>query len=163
MESNYLLRLKELYNRIPNEFEREIFYCICKSYQNSLPIHENQNYFPIKNCTKEEIIRHLISKGLMKMTIDKTTKEEKLPDDRAVRGAVRRLMKNGLPILSSSTTAGYYICDNTNEIEKPYNENKKRALKLLAMKKSFDKMAGFVSGQLEITEIDLTSTENDDD
>ena len=98
----------------------------------------------------------------MKITIDKTTKEEKLPDDRAVRGAVRRLMKNGLPILSSSTIAGYYICDNTNEIEKPYNENKKRALKLLAMQKSFDKMAGFVSGQFQITEIDLTSTENDD-
>ena len=152
----YLFRLQDLYNRVPNKFEKEIFWYICKKYQDFI-----KKRITTKNCTKEEIIKHLIDKGLMSMSIDKTTKEEKLPDDRTVRSAVRKLMKNGLPILSSSTVAGYYICDNTREIIQPYNENKKRALKLLTMQKSFDKMSEFVSGQLEITEIDLSSVEND--
>jgi len=142
---------------VPNKFEKEIFWYICKKYQDFI-----KKRITTKNCTKEEIIKHLIDKGLMSMSIDKTTKEEKLPDDRTVRSAVRKLMKNGLPILSTSTIAGYYICDNTTEIEQPYNENKKRALKLLAMQKSFDKMSGFVSGQISIDEINLDTEDEED-
>lgn len=151
-KNEYLLKLKKIYTQIPYEFEKEIFYYICKTYQQSLIQKDATKY-----ATKEEIIKHLISKGLMSMNTDKKTGEPKLPDDRIVRSAVRNLMKNGIPILSSSSIAGYYICDDINEIEQPFNENHKRALRLLAMEKSFKKIAGFVGGQLEIDNIDLTT------
>jgi len=148
MKMNYLIRLKNLYEKIPTEFEKNIFYFLCLNYQKFINGEKSTKY-----CLKNDIIEFLINKGLMKMSIDKDNNKEKLPDDRAVRSAIHRLMKNGFPILSSSTITGYYICDTQNEIIKSYNENHKRALKLLAMQKSFDKIAGFVSGQLEITEI----------
>ena len=144
MNLNYLQRLKILYEKIPNEFSRAIFYFICKKYQEHL-----KNPSVSKNATKKEILLDLIDKKILSMSYDKETKKEKLPDDRAVRSAVRKLMKSGFPILSSSTSAGYYICDNTNEISQPFNENHKRALKLLAMEKSYQKMSGLVSGQMK--------------
>lgn len=155
--NEYLIKLKNIYNRIPSEFEREIFYILCKKYQSFLQGKVNTKY-----VTKEEIIIQLIDKGYLNMTIDKKTNEKKLPDDRGIRNAVRKLMKNGLPILSSSTSAGYYICDSIKEIEQPKNENKKRALAILARQKGFEMMTSFINGQIDITEIDLKDEEYDD-
>jgi hypothetical protein len=158
MNLTYLQRLKMLYEKIPDEFSRAIFYFICKKYQEHL-----KNTSVSKNATKKEILLDLIDKNLLTMTIDKETKEEKLPDDRTVRSAVRKLMKSGFPILASSKSAGYYICDNINEISQPLNENHKRALKLLAMEKSYQKMSGLVSGQISIDEINFDNNDDNND
>lgn len=154
-KQEYLIKLKKIYNRIPNEFEREIFYVLCKKYQSFLQGKQNTKY-----VTKDEIILHLIKNGFMKMGVDKTTGIEKLPDDRAIRNSVRKLMKNGLPILSSSTSAGYYICDSIKEIKQPMEENKKRALSILSRQKGFEIMQNFINGQIDITEIDLSLDDN---
>ena len=154
--TEYLHKLKELYNRLPESFEREIFYIVCKRYQDHI-----KGITATKNISKKEIIRKLIDKGLMQMSIDKKTGEEKLPDDRGVRNAVRKLMKNGLPILSSSTMTGYYICDNTQEIKQPYEENKSRALSILAVQKGYDKMISFINGQISVEDIKLEDTTTD--
>lgn len=155
----YLTKLKRLCDIIPSDFEKEIFYLLCLRYQQSLVNpYENNKY-----VSKEDILDHLISKGLLKMGIDKKTNEPKYPDDRGVRLAVRRLMKNGLPILSSSKTCGYYICDDAKEIEQPFNENKKRALSILARQKGFGIMQNFVNGQIDITEIDLSEDEYEEE
>lgn len=156
-KKEYLFKLLAIYNNIPNGIEKEIFYFLCKQYQQFLLGKRDTKY-----VTKEEIILEMIDKGLMKMSFDKKNNKEKLPDDRGIRMAVRRLMKNGLPILSSSTSAGYYICDRAEEIEQPYNENKKRALSILARQKGFEIMQNFINGQIEITEIDLSSEEYED-
>lgn len=152
----YLQKLKKLYNTIPKELEREIFYILCKQYQSSI-----NNTNTTKFVSKEEILQGLIDKGLLQAKIDNITHEAKLPDDRSIRLAVQKLIRNGLPILSSSKTKGYFICDNISEIEQPYLENHKRALSLLAKEKGFKQMQGFVLGQLDITEIDLESEEFD--
>lgn len=147
----YLGKLKQLHDRIPNGFEQKIFFILCKRYQDY-----TKGLMQTKSITKEEIIKYLIDKDIMKMSIDKKTGDEKLPDDRPIRHSVRKLMKNGLPILSSSSNAGYYICDNVKEIEQPYNENKKRALSILARQKGFEIMTQYINGQIDITDIDLT-------
>lgn len=154
-KQEYLIKLKKIYNRIPNEFERTIFYVLCKKYQSFLQGKENTKY-----ATKEEIARQLVAQGLMRMGVDKTMGNEKLPDDRTIRNSVRKLMKNGLPILSSSTSAGYYICDDLEEIKQPMEENKKRALSILSRQKGFEIMQNFINGQIDITEIDLSPDEN---
>lgn len=156
--NEYLIKLKKIYNRIPCEFEREIFYLLCKKYQSFLQGKVNTKY-----VTKEEIIIQLIDKGYLNMALDKKTKEKKLPDDRGIRNSVRKLMKNGLPILSSSTSAGYYICDNIKEIEQPMRENKKRALAILSRQKGFEIMKNFINGQIDITEINLNLEEDIDE
>lgn len=155
-KNEYLLKLKKLHDSIPSEYERAIFFILCKKYQDYL-----KGITDTKYTTKEEILQKLISKGLATMRVDKKTGEQKLPDDRSVRSAVRKLMKNGLPILSSSTCAGYYICDTQAEIEQPYNENKKRALSILARQKGFEMMSKFINGQMEITEINLNIDDED--
>ena len=154
--AEYLHKLKQIYNRLPESFEREIFYIVCKRYQDHI-----KGITATKNISKEEIIRKLIDKGLMQMSIDKKTGEEKLPDDRGVRNAVRKLMKNGLPILSSSTMTGYYIFDNLQEIKQPYEENKSRALSILAVQKGYDKMISFINGQISVEDIKLEDTTTD--
>lgn len=148
--NEYLMKLKKIHNSIPNKFEQEIFFVLCKKFQDYL-MHKTDT----KCVTKEYITRHLISCGLMQWGCDKTTKEQKLPDDRPIRRAVRILMRNGLPILSSSTSAGYYICDNLQEIQQPMQENKKRALAILSRQKGFEIMQNFINGQIDITEINL--------
>lgn len=152
----YLHKLKSICDIIPADLEREIFYLLCKQYQQSLVESGNVS----KYVSKQEIVDHLVDVGLLKMTKDKKTGEDKRPDDRGVRSAVRRLMKNGLPILSSSKICGYYICDELQEIEQPYNENKKRALSILSRQKGFEIMQNFINGQIDITEVKL---EDEDD
>ena len=158
MKKEYLQRLKTLCDQIENKFAREIFYFICKKYQQSL-VDPTVN----KNCTKEEIILHLINMGLMNMSIDKNTKEEKLPDDRQVRKICRQLIKIGIPILSSSMEAGYFICDDTSEIVRPFKENHSRALNILAVEKGYKKMSGFVSGQINMLDTTFQEENLDDD
>nr|DAT76274.1 MAG TPA: Protein of unknown function (DUF1700) [Caudoviricetes sp.] len=153
--NEYLTKLKKIYNSIPQKFEQEIFYILCKQFQNYITGQVRTKY-----VTKESIIRHLITKGLMQWSYDKETHEQKLPDDRPIRRSVRILMRNGLPILSSSTSAGYYICDNLKEIEQPMNENKKRALAILSRQKGFEIMQNFINGQIDITEINLNLEED---
>lgn len=153
--NEYLTKLKKIYNSIPQKFEQEIFYIICKQFQDYLMKKTETKY-----VTKESITRHLIEKGLMQWSYDKQTHEQKLPDDRPIRRAVRILMRNGLPILSSSTSAGYYICDSIKEIDQPMNENKKRALAILSRQKGFEIMQNFINGQIDITEIDLNIEED---
>ena len=153
--SEYLTKLKKIYNSIPQKFEQEIFYILCKQFQNYITGQSDTKY-----VTKESITRYLIDKGLMQWSYDKQNHEPKLPDDRPIRRAVRILMRNGLPILSSSTSAGYYICDNLKEIEQPMNENKKRALAILSRQKGFEIMQNFINGQIDITEISLNLEED---
>lgn len=156
--NNYLIKLKNIHNNIPERFEQEIFWVLCKQFQNYITGKADTKY-----VTKETITRHLIDVGLMSWSYDKKTHEQKLPDDRPIRRSVRLLMRNGLPILSSSTSAGYYICDNLKEIEQPMKENKKRALAILSRQKGFETMQNFINGQIDITEINLNLEDDNDD
>ena len=43
-------------------------------------------------------------------------------DDRAVRGAIQRLVEKGEPIFSSSSHKGYWYSDDIDELERFINE-----------------------------------------
>ena len=132
----------------------QYFIYYAKKYQDF-----KKGLIPSKFVTKEAIIVDMINRKQMKMSFDKKTGTEKIPDDRPVRDAVSKLIKNGLPVLSSSSSTGYYICDSVEEIRQPKEENKKRALSILAKQRGFDIMENYVNGQIDITEINLEEEE----
>lgn len=47
-------------------------------------------------------------------------------DDRAVRGAIQRLVEKGEPIFSSSSHKGYWYSDDIDELERFINEREHR-------------------------------------
>ncbi len=67
-------------------------------------------------------------------------------DDRTIRNEIKRLVKRGVPILSSSHTRGYWLSDNLDEIESYIKETDNRRKSLyfttLALRKEFYRRKG---------------------
>ena len=67
-------------------------------------------------------------------------------DDRTVRNEIKRLVKTGVPILSSSHSRGYWLSDDIDEWEKYINETDHRRESLyfttLELRKEFYRRKG---------------------
>ena len=135
----YVDKLKPLYARLSDKKEQEIFRYLTAAY-----VWYHQGYRASKKVAKPELIKHLVSRGLMQMKVEKFTGKEILPDDRGVRETVRELLKRGYPILADSSESGYYIADSLEEIERPKAENEKRAKMILAVGQGYTKVANLI-------------------
>ena len=136
----YLNRLFTLKNNISNEYDQKVFDIILFMYRRFLEGNRQSKY-----VTKEVVLKNLCRLGLEKERLDGS-----LPDDRKVRDACRRLLKLGYPIMTSCSTKGYYIAETVEEIQKPMNENHKRAIETLAVEKGYKRSIQFLLGQREI-------------
>lgn len=136
----YLKRLECLKNQIASEYDKRVFDIILFMYRRFL-----EGKRPGKYVTKEVVLKNLCKYGL-----EKERDDGSLPDDRKVRDACRRLLKLGYPIMTSCSTKGYYIAETIEEIQKPMNENHKRALETLAVEKGYKRSIQFLLGQGEI-------------
>lgn len=56
-------------------------------------------------------------------------------DDRAVRKNIESMRRKGIPICSSSESAGYFLARSRADVERTANEYKKRAIKELEIAK----------------------------
>ena len=136
----YLNRLFTLKNNISNEYDQKVFDIILFMYRRFLEGNRQNKY-----VAKEVVLKNLCKLGLEKERLDGS-----LPDDRKVRDACRRLLKLGYPIMTSCSTKGYYIAETVEEIQKPMNENHKRAIETLAVEKGYKRSIQFLLGQREI-------------
>lgn len=143
MNDNDMKYLKELYwlmHKIKDDYQREVFNCVCIGFQ-AFKMGRLQSKF----VTKETILKHLIGKGFVQRKPDGT-----LPDDRKVRKAATELLIAGYPILATSNNKGYFVPETPAEIDKPQEQNHHRAVATLAREKGYEKMRGFVMGQMRI-------------
>lgn len=136
MNRDYLYKLKSLCESITEPFDKEIFACACRVYQ---------DYFngarADKQVSKDAILESLCNKGLA------TRKKSQLPNDRKLRERARELLKRGFPLMATSRERGYYIADSCGEIDQPQIENHKRAVSILAIDKGYNKARMFIRGQ----------------
>ena len=139
----YCRKLKTMCDTIEDDFKREIFFLVCKRFTGF-----KCGAFETKNITKEEIMRSLIGKGYMNYKKDeKTGLFDKLPDDRSVRKAIRELLSDGYPIITTSHDKGCFIAEDVSELERPQEENHARAVAILAVDKGYNMVRTLLSGQ----------------
>lgn len=136
-DMNYLKELAWKVHGIKDDFQRAVYYRICIGFQLY-----KQGKSQTKNVTKEQILGYLCKKGLAVRRAD-----GKLPDDRKVREAARELLKQGLPVIATARSKGYYIAETLAEIDKPQRENKARALAILDVDKGYEKVRALLMGQ----------------
>ena len=136
-EMNFLNELRWKMDGIKDDLQRAIFLYICFQFQEY-----KQGRRATKNVTKEQLLKFLIKKGLLRERADGS-----LPDDRKVREAARELLKRGLPIMTTARKKGYFVAENVDEIDRPQRENKSRATALLAIDKGYDSARAFLMGQ----------------
>lgn len=136
----YLCRLAALKDATVDKFDKTVFDLLCRAYQAFL-LGKRADKF----VSKEELLKTLSNLGLLT-----SRTPEKLPDDRKLRNTCRSLLKRGYPIMATSTSAGYFIADSVEEMQKPMNENHKRALEILAAERGYKRSMQFMLGQLQI-------------
>ena len=140
---NYLKQLLKMCKDIKDPFDYAIFYEVCKKYQQF-----KQGKTENKYITKKELIETMLKNGSMALKTDGT-----LPDDRMLRKRIRGLLKSGYPILASSKNAGYYVCDNLEEVDMPQTQNYDRAISILAVNKGYNKVRTMLGGQIKFENI----------
>lgn len=136
-EMNLLKELRWKMDGIKDDFERAVYYYICVGFQEF-----KYGKRETKQVTKEQILRYLVRKGLVRERADGS-----LPDDRKVREAARELLKQGLPIMATAKSKGYFIAETLAEIDRPQRENKARATAILAVDKGYEKVRALLLGQ----------------
>lgn len=139
----YCQTLRAMCDNIKDELKYEIFLFVCKKF-----VDFKLGKTPNKNVSKPEIISHLINKGYMKYSINiETGVRDKLPDDRGVRKAIRELLTEGYPIITTSNDKGCFIVEDPIELDKPQEENHNRAVSILAVDKGYNMVRQLLSGQ----------------
>ena len=147
MENNttirYCQKLRSMCDLIEDDIKREIFRATCKKFTDfKCGIAET------KNISKEELMRILISKGYMSYKINEETGlHDRLPDDRGVRKAIRELLTEGYPIITTSHDKGCFIVEDASELDRPQEENHSRAVAILAVDKGYNMVRTLLSGQ----------------
>lgn len=143
-DKNYLLRLRALCDTITEPLKYEVFYTACKRF-----MLYKQGKLCTKHVTKEEVIKHLIGRGLLQYRYNAVSgKYDKLPDDRCVRMATRELLKSGFPILTTSQDRGFFIAESAEEVDRPQKENHSRAVAILAVDKGYKQVREFINGSI---------------
>lgn len=136
----YLCRLAALKDSTPDRFDKTVFDLVCRAYQAFLLGKREDKY-----VSKEELLTSLVRLGLLTPRTPGV-----LPDDRKLRNTCRSLLKRGYPIMATSTSAGYFIAESIEEVQKPMNENHKRAIEILAAERGYKRSMQFMLGQLQI-------------
>lgn len=136
-EMDLLKELRWKMDDIEDDFERAVYYFICVGFQEY-----KYGRRKTKQVTKEQILEYLCRNGLASRRADGS-----LPDDRKVREAARELLKQGLPIMATAKSKGYFIAETLAEIDRPQRENKARATAILAVDKGYEKVRALLSGQ----------------
>lgn len=113
-EMDLLKELRWKMDGIKDDFERAVYYYICVGFQEF-----KYGKRETKQVTKEQILRYLVRKGLVRERADGS-----LPDDRKVREAARELLKRGLPIAASAHRKGYFVAETPAELDATRRENK---------------------------------------
>lgn len=132
--------LAYLQREIKDDFQREVFARVFMGFYTFKKGNRKDKF-----VTKEQILRHLIEKGLMFPKSDGA-----LPDDRRVREAARELLKMGYPVVATSNNKGYYIAERESEIDRPQRQNHERAVAILAVDKGYNKVRALLSGQTRL-------------
>lgn len=136
-ENNFCKELAWYRDTMQDGFKRQVFRRIFMGFYQY-----KTGQRATKCVTKAEILEHLAREGLVKLR-----KDGSLPDDRKVREAARELLKQGLPVLSTSNNKGYFIAEYPYEIDKPQRENQERATAIYAVNKGYDKARAMLMGQ----------------
>lgn len=136
-DMNFLKELAWKVDGIKDDFQRAVYYRICIGLQ-WWKLGKSKSKF----VTKEQILEYLCRKGLASRRADGS-----LPDDRKVREAARELLKQGLPIMATAKSKGYFIAETLAEIDRPQRENKARATAILAVDKGYEKVRALLMGQ----------------
>lgn len=139
-DMKYLKELYWLMHKIKDDYQREVFNCVCMGFQ-AFKMGRLQSKF----VTKETILKHLIGKGFVQRKPDGT-----LPDDRKVRETARELLKQGYPIMATAKEKGFFIAETIAEIDEPQKQNYDRAVAILAVDKGYNKVRELLSGQMRI-------------
>lgn len=141
-EKNYLYRLRALCDTIEDDFDRTVFYAVCKRF-----MEHKQGKTASKNITKAELLELLVEKGYLQNRYnDYTGAYDKAPDDRSLRKTIRELLKKGFPIITTSHEGGCYIAETEEEIDAPQKENHSRAVAILAVDKGYRLVRAFIAG-----------------
>lgn len=139
----YCQTLRTMCDNIKDEIKYEIFLYVCRKF-----VDYKLGKTPSKNVSKPEIISHLINKGYMRYSVNtETGVRDKLPDDRSVRKAIRELLTEGYPIITTSNDKGCFIVEDPLELDKPQEENHNRAVSILAVDKGYNMVRQLLSGQ----------------
>ena len=136
-EMDLLRELRWKMDGIKDDFERAVYYYICVGFQEF-----KYGKRETKQVTKEQILRYLVRKGLVRERADGS-----LPDDRKVREAARELLKRGLPIVASAHRKGYFVAETPAELDATRRENKSRVKALLDVDKGCDAACALLMGQ----------------
>lgn len=132
----YLVQLKLKYDRLTDEYERAVFYTVCKAYQDVVRKLRKSKY-----VTKEEMLRYLSRKGLI------TEKEAQATDPRRLRDVCRDLLKRGYPIIATSKTHGYFVPESEDEIDLAKGENRSRGKSVFDADKGYERIRQLLLGQ----------------
>lgn len=136
-EMDLLKELRWKMDGIKDDFERAVYYYICVGFQEFK--YGNRE---TKQVTKEQLLRYLVSKGLMRERADGS-----LPDDRKVREAARNLLKGGAPIVASAHRKGYFVAETPAEMDATRRENKSRVKALLDVDRGCEAACALLMGQ----------------
>lgn len=136
-EMDLLHELRWKMEGIKDDFEREVFKFICFQFQEY-----KRGNRETKQVTKEQILRYLVSIGLVSARSDGS-----LPDDRKVREAASRLLRRGLPIVASAHKKGYFVAETPEEINITRREYRSRINRMLDVEKGCDAACALLMGQ----------------
>lgn len=137
--SEYMTVLKRMYDELTDEMEREIFRYVTAGY-----VWAKEGARASKAVPKDELIKYLVNKRILTARIG-ADGQPVMPDDRKVRETARELLRRGYPIIADTSHNGYYIAETVDEVNKPREENEKRAKMLLTMNKGYDKVINLLS------------------
>lgn len=136
-EMDLLKELRWKMDDIEDDFERAVYYFICVGFQEY-----KYGRRKTKQVTKEQILRYLVRKGLVRERADGS-----LPDDRKVREAASRLLRRGLPIVATAHKKGYFVAETPEEINVTRREYRSRINRMLDVEKGCDAAVAMLMGQ----------------
>ena len=136
-EMDLLKELRWKMDGIKDDFEREVFKYICFQFQEY-----KRGNRETKQVTKEQILRYLVRKGLVRERADGS-----LPDDRKVREAASSLLRRGLPIVATAHKKGYFVSETPEEINVTRREYRSRINRMLDVEKGCDAAVAMLMGQ----------------
>lgn len=136
-EMDLLKELRWKMDGIKDDFERAVYYYICVGFQEF-----KYGKRETKQVTKEQILRYLVRKGLVRERADGS-----LPDDRKVREAASRLLRRGLPIVATAHKKGYFVAETPEEINVTRREYRSRINRMLDVEKGCDAAVAMLMGQ----------------